>query len=135
VSLELPLLDLTGLSAQVIAALLFPALSIAVVSFTAVMITSRAFARGAMPDASSEMRAVVATQFATGLGGGYPMSASSHLRRWPMRHFARKRNAERWLASEEAPSLGRPDPLKIIGEWLPQWLARQVQLKPTTMVR
>ena len=32
--------------------------------------------------------------------------------------------------------MGRPDPLKItVGEWLPQWLARQVQLKPTTMVR
>jgi hypothetical protein len=33
-------------------------------------------------------------------------------------------------------AMGRPDPLKItVGEWLPQWLARQVQLKPTTMVR
>ena len=39
VSLELPVLDLTGLSVQVIAALLVPALSIAVVSFTDVMIT------------------------------------------------------------------------------------------------
>ena len=32
--------------------------------------------------------------------------------------------------------MGRPDPLKItVGEWLPQWLARQVQLRPTTRVR
>ena len=51
VSLELPVLDLTGLSVQVIAALLVPALSIAVVSFTDVMITSRAFAGEAMPNA------------------------------------------------------------------------------------
>jgi SulP family sulfate permease len=77
VSLDLPVLDVTGLSVEVIAALLVPALSIAVVSFTDVMITSRAFAGGAMPDASSEMRALAATQFATGLAGGYPMSASS----------------------------------------------------------
>lgn len=77
VSLELPVLDLTGLSVQVIAALLVPALSIAVVSFTDVMITSRAFAGGAMPDASSEMCALAAAQFATGVAGGYPMSASS----------------------------------------------------------
>jgi hypothetical protein len=73
VSLELPVLHLTGLSVQVIAALLVPALSIAVVSFTDVMITSRAFAGEAMPDASSEMRALAATQFATGVAGGYPM--------------------------------------------------------------
>ena len=57
-----------------------------------------------------------------------------------MRHFARKRNAERWLASQGAPSLARewvdPTLSKItIGELLPQALARQVQLKPTTMVR
>ncbi len=77
VSLELPVLDLTGLSVQVIAALLVPALSIAVVSFTDVMITSRAFASDAMPNASSEMRALAATQLATGVAGGYPMSASS----------------------------------------------------------
>jgi MFS superfamily sulfate permease-like transporter len=41
------------------------------------MITSRAFAGKAMPDASSEMRALAATQLATGVVGGYPMSASS----------------------------------------------------------
>jgi Phage integrase, N-terminal SAM-like domain len=56
------------------------------------------------------------------------------------RHFARKRDAERWLASQEV-AIARgewvdPTLSKItIGEWLPQWLARQVQLKPTTMVR
>jgi hypothetical protein len=48
------------------------------------------------------------------------------------RHFPRKRDAERWLASQEAAmfaAMGRPDPLKItVGEWLPQWPARQVQL-------
>jgi sulfate permease, SulP family len=77
VSLKLPVVDLTGLSVQVIAALLIPALSIAIVSFTDVMITSRAFAGKAMPDARSEMRALAVTQFATGVVGGYPMSASS----------------------------------------------------------
>jgi site-specific recombinase XerC len=49
------------------------------------------------------------------------------------RHFARKRDAERWLASQEvAISRGEwvdPTLSKItVGEWLPQWLARQVQL-------
>jgi integrase len=56
------------------------------------------------------------------------------------RHFARKRDAERWLASQEV-AIARgewvdPTLSKItVGEWLPQWLAHQVQLKPTTMVR
>jgi integrase len=56
------------------------------------------------------------------------------------RHFARKRDAERWLASQEV-AIARgewvdPTLSKItVGEWLPQWLARQVQLKPTTMIR
>jgi integrase len=56
------------------------------------------------------------------------------------RHFARKRDAERWLASQEV-AIARgewvdPTLSKItVGEWLLQWLAHQVQLKPTTMVR
>jgi integrase len=56
------------------------------------------------------------------------------------RHFARKRDAERWLASQEV-AIARgewvdPTLSKItVREWLPQWLVRQVQLKPTTMVR
>jgi hypothetical protein len=56
------------------------------------------------------------------------------------RHFPRKRDAERWLASQEV-AIARgewidPTLSKItVGEWLPQWLARQVQPKPTTMVR
>ena len=56
------------------------------------------------------------------------------------RHFPRKRDAERWLASQEiAIARGEwvdPTLSKItVGEWLPRWLALQVQLKPTTMVR
>ena len=56
------------------------------------------------------------------------------------RHFARKRDAEQWLASQEiAIARGEwvdPALSKItVGEWLPRWLAHQVQLKPTTMVR
>jgi hypothetical protein len=53
------------------------------------------------------------------------------------RHFPRKRDAERWLASQEV-AIARgewvdPTLSKItVGEWLPQWLARQVQLKPTS---
>jgi hypothetical protein len=56
------------------------------------------------------------------------------------RHFSRKRDAEHWLASQEV-GIARGewmDPVlsKItIGEWLSEWLARQVQLKPATMVR
>ena len=54
--------------------------------------------------------------------------------------FPRRRDAERWLASQEV-AIARgewvdPTLSKItVGEWSPQWLARQVQLKPTTMVR
>ncbi|MBK6762800.1 MAG: SulP family inorganic anion transporter [Micrococcales bacterium] len=77
VSLELPVLDLSGISLEVVAALLVPALSIAVVSFTDVMITSRAFAGKTRPDSATEMRALAAAQLATGAVGGYPMSASS----------------------------------------------------------
>jgi MFS superfamily sulfate permease-like transporter len=77
VSLEMPIVDLGGISLEVIAALLVPALSIAVVSFTDVMVTSRAFAGKAQPDSGTEMRALAAAQFATGVVGGYPMSASS----------------------------------------------------------
>jgi hypothetical protein len=56
------------------------------------------------------------------------------------RHFPRKRDAEQWLASQEV-AIARgewvdPTLSKItVGEWLPRWLALQVQLKPTTMVR
>ena len=56
------------------------------------------------------------------------------------RHFPRKRDAEQWLASQEV-AIARgewvdPALSKItVGEWLPRWLALQVQLKPTTMVR
>jgi integrase len=56
------------------------------------------------------------------------------------RHFPRKRDAEQWLASQEV-AIARgewvdPTLSKItLGEWLPRWLALQLQLKPTTMVR
>ena len=56
------------------------------------------------------------------------------------RHFSRKRDAEQWLASQEV-AIARgewvdPALSKItVGEWLPEWLALQVQLKPSTMVR
>jgi integrase len=56
------------------------------------------------------------------------------------RHFPRKRDAEQWLASQEV-AIARGewvDPARskiTVGEWLRAWLALQVQLKPTTMVR
>src|SRR5688500_17371664 len=57
------------------------------------------------------------------------------------RHFPRKRDAEHWLASQEV-AIARgewvvdPTLSKItVREWLPRWLALQVQLKPTMMVR
>ena len=77
VELALPVPQLGGVSLDVIEALLVPALSIAVVSYTDVMVTSRAFADGVPPDPGSEMRALAGVQAATGLTGGYPMSASS----------------------------------------------------------
>jgi SulP family sulfate permease len=77
VSLEMPLLDVSGVSLEVVGALLIPALSIAVVAFTDVMVTSRAFAGNSRPDSATEMRALAAAQLATGVVGGYPMSASS----------------------------------------------------------
>ena len=56
------------------------------------------------------------------------------------RHFEKKRDAERWLASQEV-AIARGewiDPALAgitVGEWLPRWHALQVQLKPTTRVR
>lgn len=56
------------------------------------------------------------------------------------RHFARKSDAQRWLASQEV-AIARGDWIDpilariTVGEWLPRWLALQVQLKPTTQVR
>ena len=77
VELALPHPQFGGVTLDVIEALIVPALSIAVVSYTDVMVTSRAFADGVPPDPSSEMRALAGVQAATGLAGGYPMSASS----------------------------------------------------------
>ncbi len=77
VSLQLPTPQLAGISLELMAALFLPALSIAIVSFTDVMVTSRAFAVGPPPDPGSEMRALAAVQGVTGVAGGYPMSASS----------------------------------------------------------
>ena len=56
------------------------------------------------------------------------------------RHFDRKADAQRWLATQEV-AIARgewinPDLSKVtVGVWLPRWLALQVQLKPTTKVR
>jgi len=56
------------------------------------------------------------------------------------RHFARKLDAERWLASVEVakargewldPAAGKVQ----LGEWAEQWLSGQVQLKPSTYAR
>jgi len=77
VSLQMPTPQLSGITLELMAALFLPAISIAIVSFTDVMVTSRAFAVGPPPDPSSEMRALSAVQGVTGVAGGYPMSASS----------------------------------------------------------
>lgn len=77
VQLGFPTPQLGGITWEMVSALIVPAISIAVVSYTDVMVTSRAFATGVPPDPSSEMRAMAAVQGATGLVGGYPMSASS----------------------------------------------------------
>ena len=76
VSLELPVLDLTGLSAGNRRTLV-PALSIAVVSFTDVMITSRvALQARPCPTPPRDARAG-GGPVRQGVAGGYPMSASS----------------------------------------------------------
>lgn len=77
VSLSLPVPHLNAIDLSVLSVLFVPALSIAIVSFTDVMATSRAFAGNVPPNPSSEMRALAVAQAATGLTGGYPMSASS----------------------------------------------------------
>jgi MFS superfamily sulfate permease-like transporter len=77
VSLDAPILDVRGISLELVGLLILPALSIALVSFTDVMITSRAFAGKERPDSGMEMRALATAQLATGMVGGYPMSASS----------------------------------------------------------
>lgn len=77
VSLEVPVFDFSGVSLEAVAALLVAAFSIAIVSFTDVMITSRAFSGKQRPDSAVEMRALAGAQIASGAVGGYPMSASS----------------------------------------------------------
>src|SRR5690348_14570720 len=56
------------------------------------------------------------------------------------RHFARKSDAARWLASQEVamargewidPGLSK----MTVGTWIADWVQLQVQLKPTTRVR
>jgi hypothetical protein len=56
------------------------------------------------------------------------------------KHFARKGDAARWLASQEVaiargewidPALSRI----TVGEWVRRWHGQQVQLKPSTLVR
>ena len=84
---RVPVLHLTGLSVQVIAALLVPALSIAVVSFTDVMITSQASAGEAMPEAPhrrcAPWRRPSSPQASRGALSRCP--SPPHVRRWPMR--------------------------------------------------
>ena len=77
VTLSLPTPQLSSFTLDAVAVLMVPALSIAVVSYTDVMVTSRAFAEGVPPNPAHEMRALAGVQAATGLTGGYPMSASS----------------------------------------------------------
>jgi sulfate permease, SulP family len=77
VALEMPIPNWGGVSLELVGALILPALSIALVSFTDVMITSRAFTEEKVqPNSAVEMRALAGAQLATGLVGGYPMSAS-----------------------------------------------------------
>jgi integrase len=56
------------------------------------------------------------------------------------RHFRRKVDAVRWLASQEVsrtrgewidPAMGK----LTVGQWLDQWITHQVQLKPSTLKR
>ena len=77
VALSLPVPQFSAITVDAVSALIVPALSIAVVSYTDVMVNSRAFADDVPPEPSSEMKALAGVQVATGLTGGYPMSTSS----------------------------------------------------------
>ncbi|TFD57382.1 SulP family inorganic anion transporter [Cryobacterium suzukii] len=75
----LPAPALGGLQWADAAALVVPALGIALIAFADTAVLSRSFAsrRGENVNGSQEMRAIGASNIATGLLGGFPVSASS----------------------------------------------------------
>ncbi len=66
-----------GLPLNMLGDLVVVATSIAIIAYTNVMITARAFSEGDRVDANRELAALAVATLATGLAGGYPVSASN----------------------------------------------------------
>lgn len=77
VATSLPQFAIPDVSFAVLQSLIWPAITVAAVAFTDVMITSRAISDGTRSDPDREMVALGGAQVATGFFGGYPVSASS----------------------------------------------------------
>lgn len=76
-SLQLPALEITVLPTEVVGELLLAAAAIAVVAYTDVIVTARAFAGDQRVDANRELTALGVTDVVGGAFGAYPISASS----------------------------------------------------------
>lgn len=76
-TMRLPELELTIVPPEVIGELFLAAAAIAVVAYTDVIVTARAFADDQRVDANRELTALGATDVVGGLFGAYPISASS----------------------------------------------------------
>lgn len=77
VTIALPTPSLASLDASLLIAVAYGAAAIAIVSYTDVIVTARAFADGQPVNANRELTALGVSQMAVGLAGGYPVSASS----------------------------------------------------------
>lgn len=77
VTTALPTFDVPPLTLELFEALIWPALTVAAVAFTDVMVTSRAISDGSRSNPDREMIALGGAQLATGFFSGYPVSASS----------------------------------------------------------
>ena len=76
-SLGVPQLSLEAIPVDVLGELLLAAAAIAVVAYTDVIVTARAFAGDQRVDANRELTALGATDVVGGVFGAYPISASS----------------------------------------------------------
>lgn len=77
VSTAVPVFAVPDFDPTLMKELIWPALTVAAVAFTDVMVTARAINDGTRVDTNREMVAIGGAQFATGFFGGFPVSASS----------------------------------------------------------
>ncbi len=69
--------QLGSLPLSMLGDLVVVAISVAIIAYTNVMLTARAFSEGERVDANRELGALTVAMLATGLSGGYPISASN----------------------------------------------------------